>query len=201
MKIFLTYLLLAQSIPAALIYSGIQDIPIPTNFNGVSVDLVNLTSVNNGDPDFINTQVNFFFGGEGMISSPLFRPVRMSADQVSPVVALNFGEIVNDSRVVGPPARGGSQNHIGSGATQFTDNEEEYLGFLFDPNDDGEYVAGWMRVTFSQSGSPGTVHDWAYLEIPGESLAVGSVIPEPSAFLFCSLAVLGLCRRRRSSLG
>jgi hypothetical protein len=197
MKTLLIVLGLAQASPAAVIYSGIQDIPIPVTFDGVFVDVVNVTSSTVDDSDFSSSQINFFFGGAGVYTSPRLRPVRSIPDQLAPIVSAQLGDVIDESLAFGPVARGGSENHIGSGGAQFPNGGESYLGFLLDLNEDGQYVAGWMRVTLSETGSVGTVHDWAYSDLPGEPVITGTIIPESSSMFLLSLALSSLCLSRR----
>ena len=58
----------------------------------------------------------------------------------------------------------GSQDHIGTGAGQFSSGASGYLGFRFVPDENPQniaYMYGWMRVSLDNTGG-GTIHEWAY---------------------------------------
>ena len=196
----LSLLLTADSSHAALVYSGIKDIPVPTTFGGVSIDLINSTFFN-GDPatDWSDSQVNFFFGGDGIFSGPRFLPVREDSQATSPIVNLSGGEVVDDSSVFGPVGNGASDSQIGTGSGQFASGTEGYLGFQLDLTGSGDFVNGFMRVTLTNGSSEGTVHDWTYSDTPGEPVIVG-VIPESSTFTLLGLFGLTFLSWRRRSL-
>lgn len=199
MKFYLPILLLAATsgARAALVFSGPQDIPIPTTFSGVSVDLINRTSFN-GDPapDWSDSQINFFFGGDGIFSGPRLLPVRSGNGASDPVIALDPGDLVSLSSLVGPVGTGSSLGHVGTGAGRFESGAEGYLGFRLDLTGGGDFVNGFMRVTLNNDNLAGMIHDWTYSDTPGESVTVG-VIPEPSATLIGTIGMALLLGARR----
>jgi len=74
----------------------------------------------------------------------------------------------------------------------FTPGVEGYIAFVLNPGFNEFY--GWLRVTLTNDGSPGIIHDWAYSS--DEGFTVGQV-PEAGAALLGGLGVLMLLRRRR----
>lgn len=140
---------------AAVIYSGLQNIGIPTDFNGIYLDL---------DTGFTRTSestgwdVNPFFGGLGVANSPAFRPARSGAGTSDPILGLGVGMPVDVARFFSP-GYGGSQSHLG---TQFTAGQEGYLGFKFTNNAATGTYYGWMRVIFTANAAGAVIKDWAY---------------------------------------
>jgi hypothetical protein len=65
---------------------------------------------------------------------------------------------------------------------QFESGVPGYLGFQLDLNKNGQYVFGWMRVTFSSGAEEALIHEWAYSTTPAQEIIVG-VVPEPSTCL------------------
>lgn len=176
-----------------------EDIPIPNTFTGVYLDLVSGFTHFSDTTGFSNTQVNFFFGGAGIGSDEDFLPARVAAGQLEPIKPANFGEIVPGTLDFGPEGDGASADHVSNTPTgeQFESGVPGYIAFQLDLNEDGNYVAGWMRVTLTNGSSEGVIHGWAYSDTPGEPLAVG--IPEPSSALlalFVTFPVLFVRRRR-----
>jgi hypothetical protein len=187
--------------PAALVYSGERNLPIPTTFAGVSLDLINDIGFE-GDPapDWSDSQVNFFFGGDGVFSGPRFLPVRAGSQATDPIVSLSSGDLVGAASLVGPVGNGASENHIGPGPGQFASGDEGYLGFRLDLTGAGDFVNGFMRVTLTNGSEPGTLHAWTYSDTPGETVTVG-VIPEPAAAVLAGVSGLGLVLLRRRRTG
>ncbi|GAA5477862.1 hypothetical protein [Haloferula helveola] len=229
-------LALATKAWAAVVYSGIQDIPIPTTFDGVYLDIITETatepspSSGTADPagdtftisysEPAEWDVNFFFGGLGIAHSPTFNPYRDdAADILSPIHNLGLNTYIDGGTATAPapgdpplpaggsnplttPSYGGSgdssgssaTNHVGSNAFQFQSGTEGYIAFVLDNG--GTTYNGWMRVTLTDDGTPGTIHDWAYDTDP---ILIGA-IPEPGV---ASLALVGalfaVTRRRRST--
>lgn len=227
----LATLLVAGASRGAITYSGVLDIPIPTSFDGVYLNLIPVENTEpsgpsgapDPDPDRYTVSftepadwdVNFFFGGIGIAHSPSFNPYRADAsDKVSPVHNLGLNIEIDGGPATTPGSPplppGGSNpltlatfggsgdatgnpatNHLGSGAFQFQSGTEGYLAFVL--TDSGTDYNGWMRVTLTDNGTPGTIHDWAYDTAP---IQVGT-IPEPSATILLIAGGMLLWRRRR----
>lgn len=161
----LTCLLLAgpQS-RADTFYSNLQDTTIPDTFSGVDVD------VNGGGVD-----LNAFFGGIGLANSPSLQPVRFSTGDLSRILNLASGSLVNNTLTFATNNDyGGSQDHLaltGVDPTKFVVDTEGYIGFRL--NGVG---FGWMRVVFGGGTGNARIKDWAYENTgSGGSIVIGRV--------------------------
>lgn len=221
-------ILAAAPLPAATVYSGIVDLDIPNNFNGIYLDFEAANSTTPGnDADLIATDsytlgysaaqpydINLFFGGIGISYSDTFRP--LVDDPVSNLsqilnVAENTeiaSEAVAHSLGIASGVYGGSGTSNGAvgqshfdvpdlnsdpNYSAFTPGQEGYLAFVINPGTVDENY-GWMRLTLTNDGTVGTIHDWAYSD--DVNFEVGA-IPEPSTFLLSLLGTAALFRRRR----
>lgn len=149
-------LALALTLPVAAdtLYSNLQDIPIPTNFDGVMIDVDGM-----GGWD-----LNPFFGGVGVANSPAFQPARTGSWCLDPLQDFAAGATIDGSCNYSTLS-GGSDTHLG---TTFTAGQEGFLGFRLN----GNY--GWMRVVFTGNEAGAVVKDWAYNN-SGAAIVVGEV--------------------------
>lgn len=220
-------LLFSTSAQAAVIYSGVVEIPIPTTFNGVYLDIGQAPSTpSNNSPTVLpdsytvgytqpaSWDVNFFFGGIGIAYSDTFQPfVDDTVSNRSQILNVLPGTVINAealARTLNSPAFGGSGKSNQSTGTShfddptptinanpaysaFTPGQQGYIAFVLNPGASEQY--GWMRVTLTNNGTPGTIHDWALSS--DANFEVG-MIPEPSVALLGGLGLLALLRRRRA---
>ena len=188
----------ASSASAALLSFIDQDIAIPTNFIGVSVNL-ETGAFNAIEEDGLpGGDVNFLFGGEWITNdadqsaaTPSWQPVRDGTENSSTIVNLGLGAVVGPDSVYSA-GYGGSTDQITP--TQFTSGERGYIGFSMEKPEE-QAVYGWMEVTLQDDNTPGVIHSWAY-EDNGSSFAVGA-IPEPSYSMLITLGFLVTALRRR----
>lgn len=191
----------ASSASAAILSFIDEDIAIPTNFIGVSVNL-ETGAFNAIDEDGLpGGDVNFLFGGEWITNdadqagtAPSWQPVRDGTENSNTIVNLGLGA------VVGPDSDysagyGGSTDQIAP--SQFTSGEKGYIGFSMEVSGTSP-VYGWMEVTLQDDNTPGVIHSWAY-EDNGSPLRAGSLvaIPEPSHSMLIALGLLVTVLRRR----
>jgi hypothetical protein len=176
---------------AAIVYSGEMNISIPTDFEGVYIDLDGMTS---GTTPIAGWDINPFFGGSVISTSVDFHPVAESVVSTARILRLDEGIEVNGTLTfAGSP--GGSSTHMGAGTDQFVEGVESYIGFSFTTNgSEGPYF-GWIRIEVTANNPGGVVRDWAF-DDSGAPIEVG-VIPEPSALLLVALAAPLWFRRRR----
>ena len=156
---------------AAVIYSRLQDIGIPTNFVGVYLDLDTGTTGMNDDSSPAGWDINPFFGGQGVANSPAFQPARSGVGNADRLLRLGVGATVDSGRLFST-GYGGSDTHLG---TQFLAGQEGYLGFRFTTNGNAGPYYGWMRVVFTGNIAGAVIKDWAY-ENGGTATVTGRVL-------------------------
>lgn len=195
MKLLVVMLsVLASYTHGAIVYSGLQNIPIATNFDGTTLDVdTGTTSTVLGS----GWDVNFFFGGYGIANSAAFQPVRASTSNMSAVLNLAAGTLV-DATSTFSTGEGGSDSHMGAGLGQFQSGTDGYIGFTFTTNSNAGPYYGWMRVALTYNSSGAFIRDWAF-DDTGLGLNVGSLIavPEPGRALLLGIAGIGIVLRRR----
>jgi hypothetical protein len=157
--------------------------------------------------------VNFFFGGIGIAYSPTFRPfVDDTVGNRSQILNVATETVISTEAAarsvgVGSGAYGGSGRPNGSTQeshfdipdldsdprySAFTPGQVSYIAFVLNPGPGEQY--GWMEVTLTNNGTPGTIHRWAYSD--DVNFEVGQ-IPEPGSLMLWLLAATTLLRRRR----
>lgn len=191
-------LVMCVSAPAAVIYSGVQNIPIATTFEGVYLDIDTGTT---SASTITGWDINPFFGGYAVGNSADFQPARTGTGVSDGIIALASGDVV-DGTLAYATGEAGSSTHIGTGAEQFGAGSEGYLAFrFFTNNSDGPYY-GWMRVTFTVNTPGGIIHDWAY-DNTGAAILAGSLlgIPEPGRVVLLLIGIPLMALRRRRGRG
>jgi autotransporter-associated beta strand protein len=159
---------------AAIIYSGLRDLAIPTNFDGIYLNIQ--TGVTSG-AEFAGWHINPFFGGVGVANSPDFQPARTGTGNVDPIVRYNVGDNLGGSLLYSTDY-GGSDSHLGAGSNQFGIGQEGYLAFRLITNGGLSTYYGWMRVVFTANTGGALIKDWAY-DDSGGSLVAGRVQQAP----------------------
>jgi hypothetical protein len=184
---------------AAVIYSGLQNIAIPTTFDGVYVNVEDTNNATNHSSSTITGwDVNLFFGGVGEFNEANFQPVRASSgDPFSAMQNLTLGTLISNASTfatgVGGSGDVGSE-HVGFGAGQFQPGVDGYIGFRLNGTN-----YGWMRVSLTFDDPGALIKDWAY-DDTGATIVAGLLgVPEPSrAFLLMMGAIGATFRRRRN---
>lgn len=148
----LVSLSLALPATAATFYSNFQNIPIPTDFTGVTVNVADGT-------------LNPFFGGVGVANNDLLQPLRAGTGNLDTLLNLAVGTTIDAGSLYLSTGYGGSMDHLGS---TFTAGQEGYVGFMLNGTS-----PGWMRVVFTANTGGAVVKDWAY--DTGGSIAVGRI--------------------------
>ena len=198
MKSFLFLLILALPAHSAVIYSGVQNIAIPTGFSGIYINLDNAAT---GTSAITGWDINPFFGGAGVANSTAFQPARLASGNLDPALRLNLGDVVG-AALTYSSGFGGSGDpvaHLGAAANQFQVGSEAYMGFRFTTDTSTGPFYGWIRVAFTNNTSGGLIKDWAY-DDTGAAITIESV-PEPSRAILGLFGLLALnLRRRRSPL-
>lgn len=185
-----------HSAQGAVIYSGLQNIAIPTTFDGVYLDIDNghiSTST------ILGWDVNFFFGGVGIAASTGFQPARMSTSNESTVLKYALNDAIDGSLNYAGAQETGSGDHLGM-AGNFQNGVQGYLGFKFTKNNSSGPYYGWMRVTLTANTSGALIHDWAW-EDSGAFILAGAMVPEPGRALMILAGLAVACLRRKRGPG
>jgi hypothetical protein len=193
MKLILACLLLAAALAqGATIYSGLQNIPIPLNFDGMYLNIFTGATSTTLPGDWNSAPwINPFFGGVDIGNDALLRPVITGADQV---VNLAPGTVISSTSNFAT-GESGSSTHVGAAANQFQIGTPGFLGFAFESTPGGPTHYGWLQFTVNNSGA-GILEDWVYEDLAGAAIEVG-VGPEPARAILLLLGLGALAARRR----
>lgn len=189
----------ALEISAATIYSSLQNVSIPTNFNGVYLDIdTGATSTT----AFTGWDINPFFGGVGIGNSAAFQPVRLGSGNLERVLNLTAGTIISSTQTYSS-GFGGSGNtgneHIGAATNQFQVGSEGYLGFKFTTNASSGPLYGWMRLTLTNNAAGAVIKDWGY-DDAGGTIVIGR-IQQSAAVMGAQTVTLSPANGESFSLG
>jgi hypothetical protein len=195
---FIVAALAALPCEAAVIYSGLQNIVVGQNLDGVHLKLdpgIGTTIVTSAEPPDWNTKpyLNPFFGGVAVASSPLLRPIITGTDEI---VNIATGTLISAASGFAT-GENGSGTHVGAGAGQFSLGSPGLIGFAFERTLGGPTYYGWLRLIMNNAGA-GTIVDWAY-EDGGAPLLAGTLttVPEPSRMMLLGGGILAITQRRR----
>ena len=184
---------MVSSVMADVVYSGLTDIPIPTNFDGIYINLDNGAA---GSVNLPGADINPFFGGQGIAFSSTFLAVRTGTQSDDPILAMGLGVRVDGSL---PYSSDGSNGYFGSASGQFTAGQQAYLGFKFNTDAGAGPYFGWMRVVFTQNTAGGLIKDWAY-DTSGGATRTGNIL-QSAAFGGVSTVTLSSAAGETTTLG
>jgi hypothetical protein len=187
--------ILAAATPASratIIYSGVQDFPIPFDLQGSYLRIDTGATAGALPGDWATAPwINPFFGGVKIANSPLLRPVITGSSQI---LNLAVGTVIDGTSnfVAG---ESGSETHFGIGVGQFALNVPGYLGVTFRSTVGGPDRYGWLQIQISNLG-PGKIISWAYENVSAAPIQVGAT-PEPGSLALLGLAGAGFALLRR----
>lgn len=187
----------ASEADAAIVWSGVVNIAIPSTTDGVYLNVITGqsgatgTGVSGWDVNpYGGTGLNFFQAAGGGY-------VRGLGSSATLVDNLAFGTQINASSVFGSGTSGSET----TGATAFQPGSMSNLvGFRFVNEATGQTHYGWMRILLGGSGlasQPRAIIEYAYENIAGVGIGAGQIIPAPGAIALLGLAGLTARRRRR----
>lgn len=190
--------LLTAAAPAAIIYSGLQNVVIPFSVDGLYVNVdTNDTRTSQPSNFAWGPWINLFWGGTKIASNDILRPsVITGTPFAEQVLNHSFGDLLEPMDDYAADYNG-SELHIGSDLNQFQLNAPGYIGFQFDLAGTPRY--GWMQIIPNNASADALVVDWAYNSVPSEGIEIGKldVVPEPGRSLLLLGGLLGLLFRRR----
>jgi hypothetical protein len=190
-------LLGATTASAAIISSGNVNIPIPTDYAGVYIDIDTFAT---GVAEFTGWDVNFAFGGSEIYNSAAFQAVRAGTGFTDAYLNLADGATVSSSTPSYSSGFGGSLTHLGVAVDQFAPDGIGSIGFQFTANDSSGPFYGYMNVKFTANTPGGIIYNWAY-DDTGAPIVIA--IPEPAGWTsvagLASLTFIALRRRRRQA--
>ena len=127
----LTLLIVSGHAAADVIYSSFQNITIPTDFDGVYVDVDGLQAPSNAA--FPGWDINPYMGGKYLANSAAFQPARVGTDGLDTVVKFSADTSISGSLNFAS-GTGGSIDHLGAQFTAGGGGTDEYLGFKLGSN-------------------------------------------------------------------
>ena len=199
---------------AGLVYSGIKNIAVPADSNGVYINL--LTGASGTAAATAGWHINPYGTSSLQMGTNYPTPdtyflgltPATSSSTGGRLIALNVGSTIayTNSPSSMSASYGWSYNAGGSGAaaagtaaTQFKLNSDNYFGVLSAQNSTDRFI-GWVRINIGASLANRTIVDWflstGTTASPPTTITVGT-IPAPGAIALLGVAGLVGVRRRR----
>ena len=183
----------AHNADAAIVWSGLVNIAIPSNIDGVYMNVLTGQTGTSGGAvagwdinPYGSTTLQFFSATGGGF-------VRGLGSSGTLVDNLAQGTLINASQSFG------NGNAETTGATAFTPGSMSNLvGFRFVNEATGQTHYGWMRILLGGAGlgaQPRAIIEYAYESVAGAGIGAGVIIPAPGAIALLGRA--GLVSRRR----
>jgi hypothetical protein len=183
----------AHQADAAIVWSGIVNIAIPSNIDGVYMNILtgqtgtSGTSVAGWDINpYGSTTLQFWANTGGGY-------VRGLGSDSTLVDNLAQGTLINASQAFGT----GTAESTGSTAF-IPGSMSNLVGFRFVNEATGATHYGWMRILLGGTGlasQPRAIIEYAYESVAGAGIGAGVIIPAPGAIAL--LCIAGFASRRR----
>jgi len=183
----------ANHADAAIVWSGLVNIAIPSNVDGVYMNILTGQTGTSGGAvsgwdinPYGATSLQFFASTGGGF-------VRGLGSSGTLVDNLAQGTLINASQSFGT----GTAETTGATAF-FPGSMSNLVGFRFVNEATGQTHYGWMRILLGGAGlasQPRSIIEYAYESVAGAGIGAGVIIPAPGAIALLGLA--GLVSRRR----
>jgi hypothetical protein len=187
---------------AAPIKSSVSNVSIPLTTAGVYINVINgvATTNPNTNPGW---DLNFwsgsgFRGFANNTASPNDGIMATPGGSATLIGALSAGTFVDSSQVF---LRNGGTAVTGTGAFQV--NANNFVGFRFLDESDGQIHYGWATIALSGAlnSAPRSVVEMWYESVANTGITVGDTgaagVPEPSSAALLALGAAGLAALRR----
>jgi hypothetical protein len=182
----------ASMASADLVDSGVVNIAIPNDIQGVYMNLVTgVTGI--FDTDVAGWDINPYTAGSSPNGFHLWSATTSTWFASSGVVGGPYPTALGT--LVGPGGaffRPGGGTNVGA---QVTLNSANYFGLQFANEGTGANNFGWMEITFGATASERAITRYVY-DNSGAAITIGAV-PEPTSLSVLALGALGLVARRR----
>lgn len=187
---------------AAIVWSGIVNLNIPSTTNGLYLNVVTGafnttggagTTVPGWDVNpWSSTTLNFF--NPAAPTGGVYMRLTGAGAPTSGVSNLAGGTIISSASTWSS----GAAQTTGPGAFALN-SSNNIVGFRFNNEATGTLHYGWMRVSLASTlqGQPRTLVEYAFESLAGTAIAAGAV-PAPGAIALLGLAGLAGSRRRRA---
>lgn len=175
------------SAESAIVYSGLVNIPIPANIDGVYLNVVTGQTGTAGatTPGWdINPYLS---SGQGMFFTPVGGGV-VATSASGPAAQLFPGDLISAASIF--------RSGIVAG-TNFTPGVSGFLGFRFQNEIAGGINYGFARVSIPTTGQAGLISEYWY-EDSGQPIHV--IWPTPGSLTLLAMGAAGFARRRRQAM-
>ncbi len=179
-----------QQADAAVVYSGVVNIAVPNNIDGVYLNVV--TGANGAAP-VAGYDINPYSAAAGNFN--LWGPTATTwLDVGVDVYNLAADTVIGAGGVYDRPGGG-----VNIGPQMNLNSSNNYLGFRFANEANGNQIHfGWVQLQFGADAGTRSIIGYAYDDVAGASINAGA-IPAPGALALLGLAgVVGARRRRRA---
>ncbi len=177
----------APSAQAAVVYSGLVNLPIPNTFGGIYLDMT--TGVTAGAA-FVGWDINPYNAATSMYCSA-------ASGGTNPLVSVIAAAGIVDANLAPGIAIPGVlvlENGLARD-TNLAPGQTGIMGIQF--VDAGNTYNGWVRMTRG-AGGDGSLVDFAWDNTPNTPIAAGAgIVPEPGSLGLLALGAAGLSSWRR----
>src|SRR5436190_7137391 len=163
---------------AAIVYSGVVNLQIANNINGLYLNMVTGQTSTNG---FAGEDINPYFGGTNMWMAPAFGNAAVTTDGTS-------AQNMPSGTPVGPSSlfAAGAYPTMGN----FLAGQPGLFGIRFMRESDTTLHYGWLRIVKTTGGN-GTVVDYAYEDTANAQILAGATgVPGPGSLALLAVGAL-----------